>query len=430
MPIATTPIENGWVVIRNGIIVFVGPGLPAEFQSAKRYALDGYAILPGLINSHCHLEFSSMQIPIPAGNSFSSWIGQLLAYRSLQQSTPEKNETSRRLAIESGIRESYAAGVRWIIDMTTQPWDQTWIENAVEELLVNPRPLRSPLAPIVIQPCIEVLDVAQQRLTETIAFAAEQIIAPVSKVVMAMGYAPHAPYTTSLAATKLCVELANASQRLVTMHLGESIDEVAWLEHRSGGFQQLLGPNLDQDYFNKLGQVSEHLALLTTSAKAIVAHGNYLSESDLRELAMRSQSMAIVHCPRTHRHFGHRNQESHQYPLAERQSLGVRHLIGTDSRASNPDLNLWSEAKKIRVDHPEVASESILKMITLDAAEFLGIDHLYGSIRTGAPALLTAVKLATECVPTSQSHGMDVPYDLVLSLETISAPLELVLCST
>ncbi len=427
MPIATPPIQNGWIVIRNGIVEFVGPQLPVKFSSAKQYALDGHAILPGLINSHCHLEFSYLREPIPAGDSFAKWIRQLLVHRRMLCSTPEQNAVGRQLAIASGIRESYSAGVRWIVDMTTQPWDQKWIENAVEELLLKSNPSFSPQVPIVIQPCVEILDIAKPRLAETLAFASEQLIAPVSEFVREMGYAPHAPYTTSRTATQLCVALSSANQRLVTMHLGESADEVAWLEHRQGGFLDLLGPILDKDYFGELGQVSEHVAMLATAAKAIIVHGNYLSECDLRELAMRSQSMAIVHCPRTHHHFGHRHQDSHGYPLAQRLSLGVRHLLGTDSRASNPDLNLWSDAKKLRTDNPAIPSESILRMITLDAAEFLGIDKQYGAIRNGAPALLTAVKLASDCKPTSQSHALEQAYDLALAFETDSAPLELVL---
>jgi len=432
MPIEAPPINNGWVVIDSGIVEFVGSQLPAMFHSAKRYSLNDYAILPGLINSHCHLEFSDLQQPILAGDSFANWIGNLLAHRRLQSNCLDQKASTRRAAIASGIRESYAAGVRWIVDMTTQPWENEWIEMAVADMLSDLCPAFVPHAPIITQPCVEILDIAKSRLAETLAFACKQLGAPESPLIGEMGYAPHAPYTTSWMATELCVELSNANQRLVTMHLGESADEIAWLEHQQGGFRDLLGPVLGDDYFKGLGQISKHFELLTQAPKSLIAHGNYLSERNIKQLAERSQTMAIVHCPRTHRHFGHRHfghrhEDSQQYPLSERQSLGVRHLLGTDSRASNPDLNLWSEAKQVRADHPSIASESILKMITLDAAEFLGIDERYGAIRKGAPALLTAIKLASDCPPSERSNGLERAYDIVLNPATESAPLELVL---
>jgi aminodeoxyfutalosine deaminase len=431
LPIATPPIQNGWIVIRNGTIEFVGSQLPTLFQSACRYQLPGYAILPGLINAHCHLEFSDLSQPIPAGKSFSAWISGLLAYRRLQshgRQNPDADEVAnlRRSAWEAGIRESYCAGVRWVVDMTTKPWDRTWVDATVKQMLHEMRPAYVPNAAFVMQPCMEILDVSESRLQETMAFAEEQLVAPEAEFVGKAGFSPHAPYTTSLSTTKNCVEQSIANSRLMSMHLAESADEIEWLENHSGGFAELLGPILGEGYFEKLGQISDHLETLATAPRSIIAHGNFLSDSDLQVLASRSQTMAIAHCPRTHRHFGHWHGECQQYPLAERLSLGVRHLLGTDSRASNPDLNLWSEAQQIREMHPSVPSEWILKMVTYNAASFLGIGVRYGSVRSGVSALLTAVKLAN--VDTFQKiQSAEGAYDLVLKPGAASAPLELVL---
>ena len=297
----------------------------------------------------------------------------------------------------------------------------------MSEIIATLSPSVAPKNPIAIQPCIELLDFSKNRLDTLLAFASKQANAPESARIGRMGYAPHASYTASLKVTQLCAELSRTERRLVTIHLAESIDEMEWLEERKGTFLELLGPMISTEYFETLGQNSEHVQLLTQAWRATLAHGNYLSQSELLSVAVHSKNMAIVHCPRTHRHFGHRHGASLRYPLAERLELGVRHFLGTDSRASNPDLNLWSEAKLVRAEHPSITSLEILKMITTDAAEFLNIADKYGAIRVGQPATLTAIRLAGNSPKPSQSVEAERIYDAVLASETDSSPLEMVL---
>ncbi len=425
IPLDSEPIPNGFLVIAEGIIQFVGNQLPDKFLSATQFSLAGYAVLPGLINSHCHLEFSDLNEPIPSSDLFPDWIRRLLDYRKLQYDRFEQSTIARRNAIRSGIRESYQMGVRWIVDMTTLPWDAAWVEDAVSEILSGLAPGLAPKGPIAIQPCVELMDINQHRLEETLAFADSQMNP--SESLGRIGYAPHAPYTASRRLTQLAAARSRTEHRLVTMHLAESMDELEWLENRKGSFSDLLVPVVSDTYFNEMGQISEHVQMLTTAWRATIAHGNYLSRNDLSELATQSHTMAIVHCPRTHRHFRHRHAGSQRYPLAERVTSGVRHFLGTDSRASNPDLNLWGEAQRVRAEHPSMASLEILKMITTDAAEFLGIVERCGAIRVNQPSTLTAIKLSGKISSPSPLANWNRVYDAVLASDTVSAPLEMVL---
>ena len=427
IPLESEPVPNGFLAIANGIIEFVGNELPAKYRSALRFNLDGFAILPGLINSHCHLEFSDLDEPIPAGDCFPDWIRRLLAYRKAQSDHSDQTAIARQQAITRGIRESYETGVRWIVDMTTQPWEAAWIQDAVSEAMAGIPPALAPYGPIVIQPCVELLDITQHRLDETLAFALKQSGAPESEQLGLMGYAPHAPYTASRKMTQLAAMRSCLEHRLVTMHVAESMDEVEWLENRKGSFSELLGPIVSDKYFEELGQISEHVQSLTNAWRATIAHGNYLSQKDLFDLATHSKNIAIVHCPRTHAHFGHRHGTNQVYPLAERMASGIRHFLGTDSRASNPDLNLWREAQRVRAEHPSIACVEILKMITTDAAEFLGIVNRHGAIRVNQPATLTAIKLPAHFPSPSPLENPHRIYDAVLLSETVSAPLEVVL---
>ncbi len=442
VPVDTSPIPNGFIVIEDGTIRFVGKELPTCYQSVRLVRLPGFAILPGLVNSHCHLEFSDLESPIPAGNSFPDWIGSLLAFRRAKNNAPEQLALNRQAAIASGIRESYQAGVRWVVDMATEPWSAAWIENEVASIAAMSPVALAPKAPIVVLPCIELLDIVENRFESTLALANKHMAAPKCTTgVGQIGFAPHAPYTASRKVTQWCAGLPLREKRLVTMHLAESKEELQWLQHQNGPFSELLAPILahgttvgEQTYFDKLGQVTEHVALLSKSWRATIAHGNYLSRQDLISLAERASTMGVVHCPRTHRHFGHLHDASqfpptNRYPFAERVALGVRHFLGTDSRASNPDLNLWTEAKLVRAEQTELKSEQILKMMTTDAAEFLDLGDEYGAIRTGSPAALTAIKHDRVISRDGLVDDASTLYDALLEEGTVSAPLEWVMAN-
>jgi len=128
----------------------------------------------------------------------------------------------------------------------------------------------------------------------------------------------------------------------------------------------------------------------------LAIHGNYLDDEERGFLAAHADRMTLVYCPRTHGRFGHP-----QYPLAELLASGVRVALGTDSRASNPDLSALGEMRYVARHHPAISPEAILRMGTLAGAESLGRDIDCGSITPGKWANLTAVPLPkdTHCEP-------------------------------
>src|SRR5205823_8486807 len=132
----------------------------------------------------------------------------------------------------------------------------------------------------------------------------------------------------------------------------------------------------------------DYLQTLATAHRALVIHGNYLAADEIQLLAAHRDCMSVVYCPRTHAYFGHEH-----YPLEAMLAAGVRVAVGTDSRASNPDLRLFEELREIARRHSAVSPEAVLQMGTLAGAEALGIAHEYGSITPGKRARLAVVTL-------------------------------------
>ena len=124
------------------------------------------------------------------------------------------------------------------------------------------------------------------------------------------------------------------------------------------------------------------------SHRALVIHGNYLDDDEIGFLAAHAEKMSIVYCPRTHAYFQH-----DPYPLAKMIAAGVNVAIGTDSRASNPDLSVLADMRFAAKQHPLVPPATLLRMITANAAKALGRDDEIGTLTPGKFADLAIMKL-------------------------------------
>ena len=130
--------------------------------------------------------------------------------------------------------------------------------------------------------------------------------------------------------------------------------------------------------------------MLVRLPQALVIHGNYLDVEE-REFLAGKQNFTVVYCPRTHAHFRH---EPH--PWLDLRKRGVRVALGTDSRASNPDLSLWNELLFLRERFPQVAPGELLELGTRAGAEALGLESKIGTLAVGKSADVAVIELASD----------------------------------
>ena len=127
------------------------------------------------------------------------------------------------------------------------------------------------------------------------------------------------------------------------------------------------------------------------SKNVLIIHGNYLDAADIQSVARSGAS--LVHCPRSHRYFGHVD-----FRFSDLESAGVNLCLGTDSLATmrEPDakLDLFSEMRLFQQRHPELFSEQLLQMATTHPAAALGLEGCVGEIVAGAFADLAVIPFA------------------------------------
>jgi len=363
-PVDGPPIDGGTITIRGPRIVAVGePQTVGEVHD-----LGDVAIVPGLVNAHTHLEFSDLAAPVGRpGMPLPQWIGHVVAHRWAAT-------TDAPAAISQGLGESLACGTTTLGEIATGDARQ-----------IVTRYNGSPIASVVFR---ESIAPRTDRVPAAAAEAEQFLRSTQASANLQPALSPHAPYTVHPRLLEAMLDLARRHAAPLAMHLAESREELELLERGTGPFRAMLerldawDPADDARY----PRILNYLERLATAPRALVVHGNYLRADEIDYLAERAERMSVVYCPRTHAFFGH-----DAYPLAAMLAAGVSMALGTDSRASNPDLSLFEEMRFVAERHAAVSPARALELGTLAGAQALGVSNQTGSLSAGKLANLAIV---------------------------------------
>jgi cytosine/adenosine deaminase-related metal-dependent hydrolase len=365
------PIENGAVAISGERIVDVGkfPEVSRRCSGHEIIDLGEQVLLPGLINAHCHLDYTCLRGKIPRQNSFTDWIRAVNAEKS--KLSPQDYVTS----INEGFAEAKRFGTTTIANLTAFP-------ELIRQLLD---------APIRTWWFAELIDVRSPNWTNELVDSAIESL----KSAQNYGLAPHALFTASKNLYRRCEEApANV---LLTTHLAESQEEMEMFREGSGPLYEFLkrigrdmsdcGHETALERFFKVRASSTPKAFGARSDNDwLVAHLNELTESDFELLEKMDAKFHVVHSPRSHEYFGHSPFQSERL-----RRLGFNICLGTDSLASNESLSLFAEMRAFQRSKPEISPEEIFEMVTVNPASALGQQNMLGRIRPGFRADLIAI---------------------------------------
>ena len=320
--------------------------------------LGDVALLPKLVNAHTHLEFSDCSEPIgESGIRLSSWIRQVIAARGVG------SRSEREQAIRRGMDESDRVGVGLIGDIATPPSSYS----------------RQP----AVVSFAEVLGLSDQRSAERVEASRAHQSDVGEWPNVEFGISPHAPYSTPPNLIQSAVDRAQEANIPVAMHVAESAEERDLLERGGGPFADSLREAgvWREGLFPYPGDepLSQIIAQLARSPRALLVHGNDLRDGELEQIA-RHSNLTVVYCPRTHAFFRHP-----RHPVDQMLRMGIRVALGTDSRASNPDLNVWGEVQWLLRHRTDLDPLRVLEMGTRAGADaLLGVGGRgHGRIRTG-----------------------------------------------
>jgi 5-methylthioadenosine/S-adenosylhomocysteine deaminase len=357
-----TVLHDHAIAVRDGRIVAIEPIESAreDYRASETVALDGHAVIPGLVNLHTHAAMTLLR-GIADDLSLMDWLSNHIWPAEGKHVSAQFVHDGTLLA----CAEMLKSGVTCFNDMYFFP------EMAGRAALEAG--MRATLGIVLIEFPTPYASDPQDYLRKGLA-ARDELK---DEALLSFCMAPHAPYTVSDKSFEQVATLSDQLQLPVHVHLHETRGEIE--------------ESLRQHGVRPLRRL-QRLGLLGPGLIAV--HAVHLEEHEIAELA--SQGCSIAHCPASNLKLA-----SGIAPVGRMLARGMNVGIGTDGAASNNRLDVLSElrlaalvAKAADNDAETLPSHTALAMATLSGARALGLDGDIGSIVPGKLADLTAVNLS------------------------------------
>ena len=388
------PIEDGGVVISGNRIIEVGefPGVSARHSGQETVDLGEQALLPGLINAHCHLDYTCLRGKIAPQKSFADWI------RTINAEKAKLAADDYLASITDGFAEAKRFGTTTVANLTAFP-----------ELISQ---IRSPIRTWWFAELIDLR--SPERANELVDLAIKSLQSEEK-----WGLAPHALFTASRDLYRRCEEVARRENVLLTTHLAESPEEMEMFREGSGPLYEFMksigrlmndcGKETPLANFLTIRDYSSALRAARNDKDWLIAHLNELTESDFDLLETAKRRFHVVHSPRSHGYFAH-----NRFPFHKLRALGLNICLGTDSLASNENLSLFAEMRAFQRSEPRMSPDKILEMVTVNAALALHQENALGRIRPGFRADLISIPCSGSANLFQEIVGFDGPVNWMM----------------
>jgi aminodeoxyfutalosine deaminase len=364
LPMDRPPLDDGAVVVDGDNIVAVGPW--AEIRAAHQGEvrdLGDVVLLPGLINAHCHLDYTDMAGQVAWRGSFTDWLQQIVERKKT------RTAAEYAAAVGTGLDQLARTGTTTVVNIEAFP---PLIAQFTE-------------TPIRVWWCPELIDLGRESEAELMVRNTVEFLAGRENAAGGFGLSPHAPYTASQGLYRAAASSARSHSWLLTTHVVESEEEDAMFRRGTGQmYDYFLRLGRDMSDCKRGGIVRALGEVGALGPNCLAVHANHLTPSDAALLEQSGTHVAL--CPRGYEFFKRRLPM-----LSMFREQGINVCLGTDSLASNDRLDLFAEMQTLAHQFGQLSPEYILQLVTTGAAKALNRSGKLGRLAAGAWADMIAV---------------------------------------
>jgi cytosine/adenosine deaminase-related metal-dependent hydrolase len=355
---AGEPIRGGAIVSQGSRVHAVGtyaeltaadPSLPAEY-------FRDCVLTPGLVNAHTHLALTVLKDLAPPA-PLPQWL------RGVTRAILRLSDDDIAASTSLGALECLMCGVTVVGDIAYGPEALAAAADAGlggvfywEVLGLDAGDLSGELA-------------EREFPTESGACTAGRT---------RCGISPHTPYTSGPRLLRAAHAVAVKHGVSFAVHVAESAAERELLASGAGPFADT-ARRLAPDFKPPRKSPVAYLESLGVLDAAVAVHCVDVDAADIALLKRRARG--VVLCPRSNAYL-----HNGEPPVTALYRTGISLGVGTDSAASNADLDLLAEAREVRRIGRTVTSRRLMRMLTCDGAKALGVDDEFGSLEPGKQA--------------------------------------------
>lgn len=379
LPVSSPPIEHGAVAIDGSVIVAVGNAaeFALRFPDARIESFGEAVIIPGLINTHTHLELTALRGYLEnEEHDFFRWLRKLTLAR-LERMTPD----DIRVSATWGACEAVRAGITCVGDasdtgvMSMLALQDVGLRGVVFQESFGPDPR-------LVQENFAKLKTKVDELRE------------VENELVWVGVSPHAPYTVCRPQLELIAELAVHEGVPLMMHAAESAAEDLFVRTGTGIFADGLAKRGIEWTAPGVSTIQYLKQVGILDCEPLLAHCIRVDDEDIQMLKVSGSKVA--HCPKSNAKLGHGRA-----PLGQFVEAGVTVGLGSDSVASNNTCDVLEEARFAVLlarnaggsENPLLTASQMLAAATTGGARCVGLTKEIGILAEGYQADLVVVGL-------------------------------------
>ncbi len=324
---------------------------------------------PAFINAHCHLELSHLKNIIPEKTGLVDFVFKVVSQRHFAE-----NEILD--AIEKGEEEMLQNGIIAVGDICNN------------SLTLSQKIKRNLRYYNFIETSGWLPESASVRFRKS-----KNIFDDFKKHSLKSSIVPHAPYSVS---ENLWNEMTSfCPQQTISIHNQETAQEDLFFLEGKGDFTKLYDlMKIDNSFYKtkKIRSVNSYFKNLFPAKSVILVHNTFTKQEDLdfiNEQKNKNQLVSFCLCPNANLYI-----ENTLPPVDLFLKNNCQIILGTDSLASNHQLNILEEIKTIVKIFPEIKTEILLQWATINGAKALQMENELGSFEKGKkPGIILIEKI-------------------------------------
>jgi cytosine/adenosine deaminase-related metal-dependent hydrolase len=372
IPVTSDPIKNGIVAIEDGKVIGVYKDIDTSINKADVKTFSG-VLIPGFVNTHCHLELSHLLNVIPEKTGLVEFIGKVMENRG-------KDTEEIITAMQKADQFMFENGIQAVGDHAN---------TAISAEIKN-------TSKIVYHTFVEIIGLKEEEVNAKIDEARDiefYFDSTHSSIT------PHAPYSCSKSLFK-AFKKSVSEDNIISIHNQESEEENKLFRYKTGdflNFYEKIGLDLNEFKAQARNSIQSYLNYLPASNHTILVHNTYTSIKDLDFITRMGRKVTLCLCPKANLYIENvlpkvQLFNNHKFDIA----------LGTDSLASNNNLSILDELKTLHQANRELNILETIKWATINGAKALGLEKELGSLEVGKTPGLVLLKNITNLKITDE----------------------------
>jgi cytosine/adenosine deaminase-related metal-dependent hydrolase len=368
--VSGAPIKDGVIVTDdNGKILSIDTADQHDSSSVQKHQ---GSIIPGFVNTHCHLELSHMISQVNTGTGLIPFIKNVVTYREFPMDVIFD-------AIAKADAYMYEQGIVAVGDISNK------LDTAAQK---NKSKIR-------YYTFVEMFDFLQEGATEQFTAQYKDVFEGQSTAHgNQKSYVPHAPYSVSKNLFSIINDRNPESGITVSIHNQETPPENELFLSKTGDFIGFYEDfKFPLDHFHATNKTAIHYALehMNPNCRSLFVHNTLTTADDIKAAQAWSDHVYWATCPNANLYIENRLPNYQAF-----LDTKARMTIGTDSLTSNWQLSVLEEMKTISRYQSYVPFATLLRWATLNGAQALGFEKDLGSLEVGKTPGLNLISVGED----------------------------------